>query len=383
MNRVRTVCFAVACLLLLPTPWRAQQANSLPTETIQKIEALVSDEMAKQKIPGLSLAIAVDHQLRYSKAFGLADLENSVLVKTSTVFRTASVAKPMTATAVMQLVESGKLDLDAPIRKYCPAFPEKNWPVTARQLLGHLGGVRHYQKPGEAVGTEHFYSIADSLKLFKDDPLLHEPGTQYHYTTYGYSLLGCAIEGASGTPYEQYVQERVFGPAGMTRTRSDNHFVLMTDRARGYMVLRERDYNQLPDPVKAQVKVGQVFNAPLHDTSMKIPGGGLVSTAEDLVRFALTFQTGVLVKPETRQQMWTAQKTRSGEATNYGLGWGIARSKSGLLQISHGGGQAGTSSFLLLLPEKGIVVAVMANLEGAEWPPILRGIIEILIPPSS
>jgi CubicO group peptidase (beta-lactamase class C family) len=109
-------------------------------------------------IPGLSVAIAVGNQVVYSNGFGMADLENSIPAKATTVYRTASIAKPMTAVAVMRLAEQGKLDLDAPIQKYCRAFPEKNYPVTARQLLGHLAGVRHYKARGESAGTEHFFT---------------------------------------------------------------------------------------------------------------------------------------------------------------------------------------------------------------------------------
>ena len=120
-------------------------------------------------------------------------------VKGTTAFRTASVAKPMTATAVMTLAEAGKIDIDAPVRNYCPAWPAKHPAITTRQVLGHLAGIRHYGKPGESAGKTHYFVLGDSLALFKDDPLLHEPGTKYLYSTYGYTLLGCVIEGAAGS----------------------------------------------------------------------------------------------------------------------------------------------------------------------------------------
>lgn len=341
----------------------AAQAQ-IPPAAAQKIDELVQAEMVRQKIPGLTVAIGTGDRIVYSKAFGMADIENSVPVKTSTVFRTASIAKPMTATAVMQLAEQGKLDLDAPIQKYCPAFPEKPWPVTARQLLGHLGGVRHYVRPGEASGTEHFYTLADSLRIFKDDPLLHEPGTRYYYSTFGYVLLGCAVEGASGMPYERYMAERVFAPAGMTRTRTDDHFTAIPDRTRGYVVLGEQLYNSLPASAKSNYTVGGVYNSTLHDTSMKIPGGGLVSTSEDLVRFLFALRAGKLVKPDTLAQMWTPQKTKEGQATTYGLGWGISTVEGGTL-IQHTGGQSGTSTVVAYRADKGVVIAVMSNLQGA------------------
>jgi serine beta-lactamase-like protein LACTB len=360
----------------------AQNSGQLPPETVKKIEAVIEKEMAAQSIPGISIAIAVDNQIRYAKGFGKADLENSVSAKATTVYRTASIAKSLTATAIMQLAEKGKLDLDAPIQKYCASFREKPWPITTRQLLGHLSGIRHYQKPGESSGTEHYFSIEESLKIFKDDPLLHEPGTKYSYTTYGYSVLGCAIEGVSGMRYGDYMQENVFRPSGMENTGVDEHFFIIPNRARGYMKVDEATYAQLPDAIKTKVKVGQILNAQLHDTSMKVPGGGLASTAVDLVSFGMASMKGRLVKESTLAQMWTSQKTKDNKETGYGMGWGIGTVAGGMRLISHSGGQAGTSTLLYILPEKRIVLAAMSNLEGAALNRILNGIGKELVSPS-
>jgi CubicO group peptidase (beta-lactamase class C family) len=372
--------FALSALAQNVSP-QTQKSPQLPPETVKKIEAVVEREMASQSIPGISIAVAVDSQLRYARGFGAADLENSVSAKATTVYRTASIAKPLTATAIMQLVEKGKLDLDTPIQKYCAAMPEKPWPITARLLLGHLSGIRHYQKPGESSGTEHYFTIEESMKIFKDDPLLHEPGTKHTYSTYGYSVLGCAIEGASGAPYGDYMQENVFRPAGMEHTVIDEHFFIIPNRARGYMKLNEAAHARLPNAIKTRVKVGQVLNAQLHDTSMKVPGGGLASTAVDLVNFGMAAIKGRLIKESTLQQMWTELKTKDNKDTGYGLGWGIG-SVAGMRLISHSGGQAGTSTLLYLLPEKGVVLAAMSNLEGAALNRILNGIGKELITPS-
>lgn len=365
-------------LLSLAFPLSTQNINRLPADTVKKIEEIIESEKAKLAIPGLSVAVAVDNQLRYAKGFGMADLENSVPAKAETVYRTASIAKSMTATGVMELVEQGKIDLDAPIQKYCPAFPEKQWMVTTRQLLGHLGGIRHYKAAGEASGTENYFTIVDSLNIFKGDPLLHEPGTKFNYTTYGYSVLGCAIEGASGVSYEDYMRDKVFAPAGMSATRTDNFRMVIPNRARGYMRLSQETYNSLPETVKRIAKPGEIYNASLHDTSMKIPGGGLVSTAVDLVKFAIALNTGKLVKKTTIEQMWTSQKTKDGKETGYGLGWGLGEA-SGFKMVTHSGGQAGTSTLLVMLPEKGIIVAAMSNLEGVSLGNLNRQIGELLL----
>ena len=323
------------------------QLPGLPADKLEKVEAAISAAMARQAIPGLSVAVANNRELLWANGYGLADLENNVPAKARTVYRLGSISKPITATAVMQLVERGRLDLDVPIQKYCPAFPQKAWPVTARQLLGHLSGVRHY-KPGEMESTRHYDGIVDGLKIFKDDPLLFEPGTKYSYSTFGYSVLGCAIEGAGGTTYPAFVRENVFEPAGMDRIRVDEVAAIILNRAQGYE--RARD--------------GQIHNSGLADTSYKVPGGGWASTVVDLARFGIALQSGKLLKPATIRKMWTSQKTRDGKETGYGLGWEVG-DRDGVHFVGHGGAQQRVSTFLYLVPARGTVVAVMCNLEEA------------------
>jgi CubicO group peptidase (beta-lactamase class C family) len=248
----------------------------------------------------------------------------------------------------MQLAERGKLDLDAPVQKYCPAFPQKQWPVTSRQLLGHLAGVRHYNSDAEFGSTRHYESLVEGLSMFKDDPLLHQPGTKYSYTTHGYAVLGCVVEGASGMTFKDYVSENIFKPAGMDRIRVDDVFEIIPNRAQGY----------------ARKPSGELRNSALADTSYKIPGGGFCSTVEDLVKFAIAVQSGKLVQSRTLEQIWTKQKTSDGTETAYGLGFGIA-TRNGLRIVSHGGGQQRVSTVLYMVPEKNIVIAIMLNLEGA------------------
>ena len=181
----RRACLSITLFLLLHTPVQvaAQNKSSLTADKITKIENLILAEMSQSKIPGLSIAVVSDNQLRYVKGFGMADLENSTPAKPVTVYRLGSLSKTITATAVMQLAEKGKLDLDAPIQKYCPAFPVKPWPITALQLLAHLAGVRDYNNQKfleEYFSTRHYNSISESLDIFKNDPLLQDPAPGIH-----------------------------------------------------------------------------------------------------------------------------------------------------------------------------------------------------------
>ena len=347
----RLVSTAFLLNLLASMPATAQGPVALPADKTVKIDAAITALMASKHIPGLSVAIVTDNQLRWQSGYGMADLENSVPAKAATVYRIASVAKPITAVAVMQLVERGKLDLDAPIQKYVATFPTKPWPITSRELLGHLSGIRNY-KGNENDSTRFYSSLTEALSIFKDDPLDFEPLTKFSYTTYGYTLLGAVIEGASGMSYLDYVRENVFKPAKMSHTKADNVYDIIPNRARGY---GPKVYGQFD---------GNLRNAALADTSYKIPAGGLVSTVEDLANFAIAVQDGTLVKKETFQQMSRSQSTRDGKQSPYGLGWfidGIGNRKG---VVWHGGVQQGATSVLFLLPEERIAVVILTNLEG-------------------
>ena len=344
----------LAIVVLVPAVSAAQTPGPLSADKVAKVETVISSFMSQQNIPGISVAVVLDNQIRFQRGYGMADVENFVPAKALTVYRIASVSKALTAVAAMQLVENGKLDLDAPIQKYVPSFPTKNFPITTRQLLAHLSGIRNY-KPDEGERTNRYETLTDALSIFKDDPLDFEPGTRYSYTTFGYTLLGAVIEGASAMKYEDYMRENVFKPAGMQHTYVDDLFVIIPSRARGY---RPKVYG---------IFNGENRNASLMDSSYKIPGGGLVSTAEDLARFAIAAQTGVLIKPTTFAEMSKSQKTRDGRETGYGYGWYVGE-LGGFSNdpdaVWHGGVQPGFTSNLWLLPKKRFAVVILTNLEG-------------------
>lgn len=334
------------------------------SDTIDGVEQAINEVMLRYSIPGLSVTILMDSVVTFSRAYGFADLEHGVPATPDTRFRTASIAKTLTSTAVLQLHEQGSLDLDAPIQDRCPAFPEKRAPVSARHLLGHLSGVRHYRS-GEANGTEHWFSIESSLDQFKDDSLLFEPGTGFTYSTFGFSVLGCAIEGASEMSYGTYLAEHILVPAGMNATALDDHFLLREGRASGYLRVDQSDLDELPPPFAAQLQPGQVLNAVLHDTSMKIPGGGLLSTTEDLIRFVQAIKAGSLLADDTREMMWSSPLLSSGGASGYALGWDLD-DIGGQEAVFHTGSQAGARGGLYVFPESGLAVAILSNL--TNWP---------------
>ncbi len=352
---------------------RAQEKGSGAAGLRRQIDQRVNDFIAAKGIPGLSIAIAKDSQLILEKGYGMADVENSVAATAETRYRTASIAKSMTAVVILSLAEDSRLDLDQDIRIYCPKYPAKKWGVTSRQLLGHLGGVRHYKNNAETRSTTHFFSLNAALETFKDDPLRHEPGSKFFYTTFGYNLLGNIAEGASGQNFLQLLEERVFNRAAMDATVSDDQLSIIANRARGYMRPDLGTITRLGG--LGYMKPGELYNAPLHDTSVKIPGGGLLSSAGDLVRFAIALNQGKMLPQNALDEMWTAQKTIDGESTGYGLGWRV-KTKEGEKTVFHTGGQAGTSTILMLQPSSGDAVAIMCNLQSLSLSSIAEEVLE-------
>ena len=178
---------------------------------------------------------------------------------------------------------------------------------------------------------------------------MHEPGTKYLYlySTYGYNLLGCVVEGASGQSYLEYVRKHIFEPAGMATIRDDDPAAIIPNRAQGYEKTRN----------------GELRNSALADVSYKIPGGGFCSTVEDLAKFASALQSGKLLKPETRAQAWAKQKLKDGKDSTYGLGWQLSE-HLGRKEVAHGGNQSRVTTLLYMQPERHFAVVMMMNLEG-------------------
>lgn len=345
MSWTRWYSLLLSLALLLSFPGAAEERPP----TFSAIDRMVSEARKALGTPAISVALAVDDQLVWSNGYGLADVENEVSAKANTVYRIASISKPLAATAVLQLMEKGRLDLDDPIQKHVPAFSPKPLTITLRHVLSHTSGIRHY-KAGEMEMKTHFDSVADAIQIFKDDPLLFTPGTRYSYSSYAYNLLAGVVETASGVSFEGYLKEHVLGPAGMTSTYLEHQLQLVPRRARQYL--------------KAGPE-GAVVNAPFADLSIKWAGGGIISTVEDLARFHIALNQGKLLKPETLAQMYTPYRLPDGKTSGYGLGWRISDDEHGHHWVAHGGGATGGSSLLLRYPEGKLAVAIICNVQDA------------------
>jgi serine beta-lactamase-like protein LACTB len=361
-HRLSIARLIILGILVISSPLVAQQNIRLSVRQISSIDSTINELMMRTLTPGVSVAVTEDKNIIWSKGYGKADLENDIPAKSNTVYRLASVSKPITAVAIMQLVEQRKIDLDSPIQKYIPSFPKKKYPITTRQLLGHLSGVRHYRGEDE-FNMEPFKNLTEGLEVFKSDSLMHKPETQFTYSTYGYVLLGVIIESVSGIDYVDYLKENIFKRCGMNQTYSDEPMEIIRHRARFYDIVD-----------------GKMVNARYINSSFRWPGGGLLSTSEDLARFAIALQSGQLVKPLTLREMVTTLKTADGKVTNYGLGWITGLSKYPEAYW-HGGIQPGATTALAIIPKKNISVIVLTNIGtigGAEIDSITGKIVGIV-----
>ncbi len=361
----RTLILALLCAGLASVSEAQEHGLTLQKRT--QVEAAVSKFMASTHVPGISISIVENGEMEWASGFGLADLENNVPATEHTLFRLASISKSLTATAAMELVEGRKLDLDTPVQQYCPAFPQKSAPITTRLVMGHLAGIRHYksdsQDDPEVGNTRHFDNpIQAGLDFFKNDPLVSDPGKQFHYSTQGYTLVGCVIEGAAGAKYTEYMQEKIFRPAGMEHTQVDDRFAIIPYRTRFYQ----------------KTKSGTVENADFLDSSYKIPGGGWLSSAEDMANFEVAILAGKLIKPATRDLMWTPLKPSDGSKDSYGLGWGV-REENGIMLFGHNGGQQGASTAFLIAPSQHAGVVVLTNMEDVGASDLALEIMQILV----
>jgi CubicO group peptidase (beta-lactamase class C family) len=313
---------------------------------IRTSRALVERLVSEAALPGLSVAVAVNGEIVWSEGFGYADVENRIGVTPLTRFRIGSVSKSLTVAGMMAMVEAGRLDLDASIQRHVPRFPDKGHTITARQLAGHLAGVRHY-RGNEFLSYRTYTDVVDALEMFARDSLLHPPGTRYTYSSFGYNLLSAVIQGAAREDFLTYMWKSVFHPFDMRHTSADHSDSLIPNRARFY----RRD--------------GQLLVARFTDDSYKWASGGFLSTAEDLARFGSGLLAHRTLKRESVHLMFTSQRTVAGEPTGYGMGWRPRQDWEGRPVVHHGGASEGGRAFLLLYPEVDLVIALLSNVSSA------------------
>jgi serine beta-lactamase-like protein LACTB len=326
-------------------------------DAVEQGRQIVRGGLTEQNLPGLSVAVGVGGDIVWTEGFGWADLENRVPVAPDMRFRIGTASKALTSAAVGLLLEEGRLKLDDVIQTYVPAFPEKQWPVTLRQLMGHLAGVRNDAGDEEPLSV-HCERTVDGLQRFAERPLLFEPGTQYRYSSYGWILVSAAVEAAADEPFLRFMRKQIFEPLGMDDTRADSARKPIPDRATFYFPRFAADPRYGPQPPRDV------------DYSCFAGSSALLSTPSDLVRFGIAINSGKLLQPVTVQLLQTPQRLASGQETGYGLGWDletVALAGEQTRQVGHDGElMDGMVASFMTFPEHGIVVSVTSNISFAD-----------------
>ncbi|MFP5288343.1 MAG: serine hydrolase domain-containing protein, partial [Thermoanaerobaculia bacterium] len=286
------------------------------------------------------------------------DLDNMVPAGGSTVYNIGSVSKTLTAVAVLQLVEQGKVRLDDPIRKYVPSFPDKGSTITLRHILTHTSGIRHYRSTDfpDSPDNENRKTVAsleEAIRIFKDDPLLFKPGERHLYSSYAVNLLQGVIESASGLAFEEYMRKFVWSPAGMLHSAFDVPDRIVPHRARGY-----------------QKVDGRMQNYPYGDLTYKFASGGMIASAEDLARFGIALNRGALLERETLELMYKPvdpvprhRENGPPEPMDFSqaLMWRVLEDDAGRTFVHHCGTVKGFNACLVNYPDRDLVVAVLGN----------------------
>ncbi len=311
----------------------------------EQYSRFVKKQMDIEQIPGLSVGVQYG-DFEWSKGYGYIDLENEVKTNSEAAYRLASNTKSMTAVAILQLYEDNKLDLDDPVRKYVPYFPRKEWGVTIRQVMGHIGGISHYKDYEKEGHIKEPKDTREAVEIFDDFELLAEPGTEYNYSSYGYNLLGAVIEGAAKKPFGQFVNENIWQPLNMNNTYMDVSKEILPNRAQGYRLI-----------------FGKLYNSEYVDITSRFAAGGTLSTVPDLLKYARGLNQSKVLSDNSVEMMETSMSTTNGKLTDYGMGWRI-EPVNGHFMAYHTGGQPETRTILIRFPAMELNIACAYNLEG-------------------
>jgi CubicO group peptidase (beta-lactamase class C family) len=331
---------------------------------------IVRASMSANNLAGLSVAVGMDGEIVWAEGFGFADIESRLPVTPHHRFRTGTASIVFTSAAIGLLLDQGRLKLDDEIQKYVPGFPDKQWPMTIRQVMGHVAGTKTEDPDDGVLTSSHCERPADAVALFAKEPLLFQPGTEYRFSTFGWVLLSAVVEAAADTPFTTFLNEKVFRPLGMLDTFKESVTNPPPDAATSY------------NPRFAANPVYGIRPLPKFDYSCHAGSNGFLSTPSDLVRFGMAINRGKLLRPQTVQTFETPQRLTSGKSsgqqTSYGLGWDLKTVTLAGQQVQAAGHNGHfwveEVASLLTFPERGLAVAVMSNVSFAGTPSVAEKI---------
>ena len=344
----------LALILLLSTTCLAQDSFE------KKIDEYLLTQMKAQQIPGVALAVVRDGKIVLARGYGLANVEHQVPVKPETIFQSGSTGKQFTATAVMMLVEEGKLSIEDKITKYFPDAPESWGNITVRHLLTHTSGMTDYPPDFD---LRRDYTEDDLLQRIKAIPLAFQPGEKWSYSNLAYVTLGILIHKVSGKFYGDFLQERVFKPLDMSTARIISEADIIPNRAAGYRV------------ANGQLKNQNWVSPTLNTTA----DGALYLTVYDMAKWDAALYTEKLLKRSSLEQMWTKVKLNDGKTAAYGFGWGLAEVRGHRI-IEHGGAWQGFKAQISRYVDDKLTIILLANQARANQTKLAHDIAAIINP---
>jgi CubicO group peptidase (beta-lactamase class C family) len=351
----RAIASVLGLALAFTTSARSQ------TSPLDSVERYVRAELARQNIPGLSLAVLRGDSVLLSRGFGYANVELRALASDSTIYQSGSVGKQFAAAAVVMLSETGQLSLDDTITRYFPKAPRAWRGITVRHLLTHTSGIPDYAD--STLDLRRDYTEDQLVRLATRMPLKFPPGERWSYSNTGYLLLGILIHRVTGAFYGEFLHDRIFAPTGMTTTRIISEADIVPNRAAGYSLMDGKLQNQ------------EWVSPSLNTTA----DGSLYFTVRDLSRWAIALNHQRIPSKAGLEASWTPVRLNDGGTFPYGFGWSIDQQR-GFRRIGHGGSWQGFRTSIERYPDFNLTVVVLSNLAQAEPESIAEGVAGIVEP---
>lgn len=360
--RARPVVAAILCVFSLCVIGRARAQAPSRATVVMQIDSLATAALRNGPVAGLSIAVVKGRDTIVMKGYGLADVENDIPATPETVYRIGSITKQFTSSAVMQLVEQGKVSLDDDITKYFPGFPTHGQRILVRHLMNHTSGIPSYTDIGRFGRVMTLDLPHDSLlAMVQNDSLMFVPGSGFYYNNTGYYMLGMLIEKVTGQKYGDYLAQHFFEPLGMRSTRYCATAPIIKHRAQGYAT-----------------EHGSLVNASYISMDLPFAAGSLCSTVGDMVKWENALFSGKVVSAASLAQMTTPAKLTSNRPMPYGFG--LAPDTVGRHRlIGHGGGINGFISQEEYFPDDSLTVVVLANTSPAPSAGIARNAARLVL----
>lgn len=341
--RIQLFVFMLFCCMALSC-----NTSNKANKTILQADNFISNYLTENKVPGMQVAVSHKGKLIYSKGFGFANIELNEKVTVNSKFRIASVSKPITAVLTARLHQNGLIDVDHLInfKKYgLRNFMVK---ISLRQLICHAAGIRHYL-PKDTLVASYRNSLLNGLKILETDTLLHKPGSQFHYSSYGYNLVGAYLEKTIGKSFENLLADSLFNPLQMNNSTIDHPYRIIKNRTAAYELINN-----------------EIENARFFDNRYKTPSGGLLATAEDLAKFGNELIYGNYLNRSSKQLLFEPYQYTLEKESDTGFGWVVTKDESGNKLYGHLGGITGGCSAIIIYPDSEFVFVWLGNRE-TDW----------------